>query len=137
MHANIQRLADSGCILVFMHLLAFSTNIAMSITIYRVTTRSSRPVLQKIDSLLPMILMVAYYYLTFTYCEVAWRVPGIILFISGSQFCLFSTKLIVNTVTKQPFSTFSDISINLPFLFSIIMYPLHAKWSSDESSETK
>lgn len=91
--------------------------------------------LEKIDSLLPIVLLVLYFGLNFYYCELAWNAPGIILFISGAYFCLCSTKLIISNVTKQRFSTFEDMSLHAPFLFSLIMLPLHSTWSKDKPGE--
>ena len=120
-----------------MHCLSLSTHLVMMFTILRVFRVSKRPLLEKIDSLLPIGLMILYFFINFTYCEMAWNAPGIILFISGAYFCLCSTKIIISNVTKQKFSTFEDMGLHVPFLFSLIMLPLHSMWSVDKPAEQR
>lgn len=132
---NIQNFANRGFLLVFMHLVCISTHCVMTVTVLRVMKNSKRSLIEKIDSLLPVVLLVAYFFINFTYCELAWNAPGVILFISGAYFCLCSTKLIISNVTKQRFSTFEDMNLHVPFLFSLIMLPLHNEWSKGKSAE--
>lgn len=111
LEVNIQNFANRGFLLVFMHCLSLSTHLVMMSTIYGVLRKSKKPLLEKLDSLLPILLGVLYFFINFTCCELSWNAPGIVLFISGAYFCLCSTKLIISNVTKQRFSTFEDLSL--------------------------
>lgn len=121
--------ASCGALLIFMHALSLTTHCVQMYTILRVFKNKNGSMLEKLDSLLPIGLLVMYFYLNFSYCDLAWNAPGIIVFISGAYFCLCSTKLIISNVTQQKFSTFEDMGLHAPFLFSLIMLPLHSKWS--------
>ena len=103
----------------------------------QVLKNSKRPLLEMLDSLFPVVLLVLYFFINFYYCELAWNVPGIMLFISGAYFCLCSTKLIVSNVTKTKLSTFEDLSLHLPFMISLVMLPIHSIWSEGKSAEQR
>lgn len=137
MKANIHSVGNMQCLLAFMYGLCSSTHMVMMLTILRVFVTSKRSIFEKVDSLLPIALVITFFYVNFKYCDLAWNAPAVVQLSSGAYFCLCSTKLIISNVTKQRFSTFDDAALHLPFLFSLVMLPLHDAWSKDSTAEQR
>lgn len=83
------------------------------------------------------MLVNAYIIVAFKYSEIAWKAPSIVLFISGTYFCLSVTKQIIATVTKQRCTIFEDIHLTIPFVFAMAALPLNARLSSGKPTEQR
>ena len=106
-------------------------------TIARVMVVSKKPLSEKLDSLLPIALTILYFAVIFASCEIAWTTSGIVVLITGTYFCLCSVKMIVSTITKQTFYTFSELGLHAPYLISLVVLPLHSAWTKSKSPSQK
>ena len=130
-------IGDSGCILAFLFCLSCVTHLTLCYTVLRVMYVSTKPLSEKLDSLLPIALTILYFLVIFLTCSIAWTTPGIALLITGTYFCLCSVKIIVSTITRQTFCTFEDMGLHAPYLISLVLLPLHSSWSKSKSAEQK
>ena len=100
-------------------------NLASLFTIYTCFSSSKKPFIQILEGLFAPILFISYIIVAFSYSELAWKAPSIILFIAGIYFCLCTTKQIIANVTKQRCTIFEDLHLTAPFFWGMCALPLN------------
>ena len=57
--------------------------------------KSNKPLIERIEGLVPPFLMITYIFVAFAFTQMAWDAPSVVLFVAGIYFCLSVTKMII------------------------------------------
>lgn len=68
--------------------------------IFTCFTQLKKPAWEILEGLVPQVLVILYMLMAFSYTELAWRAPAVVLLTAGLYFCLSVTRMIIATVTK-------------------------------------
>lgn len=106
----------AGCIM---------TAMGVSNNLYTVFTSKKHSFGHQLVGILPLFMIMAYYYSAYTYTVKAWEAPVTVLFTVASFYSMCASRMIIGSVTKTKFSVFEDLHLSLPFIFGIIIFPLN------------
>jgi hypothetical protein len=84
-----------------------------------VISQSKHSLFHCMEGLLPLVLCVMYMWTSLCFSEVAWTKPMLMLGPMVFFFSLCSSRMIVATVTKTPFSVLLDLHLSLIHMLSI------------------
>lgn len=112
------------------HLVAYfgcSTTIGGCISnLMTVYTKSKHTFIHQVEGLIPLWFIALFVWLCFTYTEIAWTKPALIIYIIGPFFSLSCSRMIVGSVTHSKFTMFRDLHLSMPFIFAMIILPANS-----------
>ena len=101
------------------------TALGIGNNLYTVFNSKKHGFLHQLVGLVPLFMIIVYYYSAFTYTLKAWESPVTVLFTCGSFYSMCASRMIIGSVTHTSFNVFEDVHLSLPFIFGIIIFPLN------------
>lgn len=85
--------------------------------------KSKHSFAHQLEGLIPMVMIVSFVYIVFTFSEVAWTKPALVIYVLGPFFSLSCSRMIIGSVTHTKFSVFRDLHLTVPFIVSMGIFP--------------